>query len=80
MYEMEGPRLGLTAPAHRSLGRLAPLDLLLVLNTRAKRRFPDSSRVPEVAPGLVSVSGSESSSTPLMRTAQEVSAADSKIL
>jgi hypothetical protein len=80
MYEMEGPRPGLTGPAHRLLGRLAPPDLLLVLNTRAKRRFPGSSRVPEVAPGTVSVSSSESSSTPPMRTAQEISAADSKIL
>jgi len=80
MYEMEGPRLGLAAPAHRSLGRLALPDLLPVPSTRVKCRFPSPSRVPEVAPGPVPVSGSESSSTPPMRTAQGVSGTDSKIL
>jgi hypothetical protein len=79
MYEMEGPRpvRSARAPIARPL---RPTDLLPVPNTHVNRWFPGSCRVPEVAPGPVSVSGSESISTPLTRTAQGGSAADSKIL
>jgi len=62
------------------LGRLALPDLLPVSDTRCKCRFPDPSRVPEVAPGPVPVSGSESISTLPVRTAQEVPVRHFKIL
>jgi len=50
MYEMEGPSPGPTAPAHRLLGRLTLPDLPTGPGYPLQRRFPDSSRGPEVAP------------------------------
>jgi len=50
-------------PTDRSVRHALP-GLPPVPNTRAKRRSPGPSCVPGVAPGPVSVSGSESSSTP----------------
>jgi hypothetical protein len=45
--------------ARRLPGWLAFIDRLLAPDTRVKRRFPGSSCVPGVAPGVVPVSGSD---------------------
>jgi hypothetical protein len=80
MYEMEGPRPARQHPRTDCSAAWHSPDLPPVPDTRCKRRFPDSSHVPEVAPGPVPVSGSESSSTPPVRTAQGVSDPHFKIL
>jgi hypothetical protein len=81
MYEMEGPRPGLTAPAHRLLGRRALPDLPPVSGPPAiSTGLPALPASPRSPPGPVPVFGSESISTPPMQAAQEVSAAGSKIL
>ena len=80
MYEMEGPRPARQLPRTDCSAAWHSLTCHRTRDTRCKRRFPGSSHVPEVAPGPVPVSGSESSSTPPVRTAQEVSAPVFKIL